>query len=79
MIRVKESIRERRAVRAGPSSERPEGTVEYLEAHAAILNHANPQARKRSVKNGEVMRYFVLWLFGVPYSVIVWLWLLGIC
>ena len=41
-------------------------------------SYPKPVNRKRRAKSGQLMRYFVLWLFGVPVSVIVWLWVLEV-
>jgi len=43
-----------------------------------LVNAGHLASSRCANKQGEVMRYFVLWLFGAPFSVMVWLWALAI-
>jgi hypothetical protein len=55
------------------------GSVEDWDGQRDTFAVRESSGAKPVAKNGEVMRYVVLWLFGVPFSVIVCLWALGIC
>ena len=61
----------------GARSEHPKEPLNIREP-GGNLKSRQPSDSKAVTKRMGMLRYFVLWLFGVPVSVIVWLWVLGV-